>query len=151
MSVNPLWTPSGCSGIFAVPDLMHMALGTETLCFSPSGPSEPVNYFTTITSQTELLNSCPLYLSAYSVIPNFHCLRWFLFWQDVIILFILQLEYPSSNHLKCQQHISLSLGPSSLADIVWCPLKAIQIGDCLLWYGSGLYSSCLYMMASLTD
>lgn len=31
MSVNPLLTPSGCSGIFAVPDLMDMLLGTEAI------------------------------------------------------------------------------------------------------------------------
>lgn len=74
MSVNPLLTPTGCSGIFAVPDLMNMLLGTETLGFSPSVPPEPVNYFKSIASQTQLLNSCPFYLSTYSVIPNFHCL-----------------------------------------------------------------------------
>lgn len=60
-------------------------------------------------------------------------------------------EYSSSNHPKCHQHISLPLGPFSLAGVVWCPLKAIQIGDCFLRYGSGLHSFCLYMMASLTD
>lgn len=45
--------------------------------------------------------------------------------------------------LTTQSVTSLPLGPSSLADVVWCCLKAIQIGDCLLRCCSGLYSLCL--------